>query len=70
MSGVDIAIIAFVVALFAAALGYIIYRKVKHKGCCDCSDCSACGACKKSERKSDNVSTCCCCKHADELKSE
>ena len=69
MSGIDIAIIVVVCVLFAAALGYIIYRKVKHKGCCDCADCASCGGCKKSENKTD-VSACCCCKHAEEQDSE
>ena len=72
MSGIDIAIIVVVCVLFAAALGYIIYRKVKHKGCCDCADCASCsGGCKKNENKADKVSACChCCKQTEEQKSE
>ena len=46
MSGIDIAIIVVVSVLFAVALGFIIYRKLKGKSCCDCGDCSACGGCK------------------------
>lgn len=47
MNGVDIAIIVVVCAAFAAAVGFLIYRKVKHKGgCCDCG-CEHCsGNCK------------------------
>ena len=70
MNGIDIAIIVVVCVLFAAALGYIIYRKLRHKGCCDCADCASCGACKKNEDKKESVSACCCCKHAEEQKSD
>ena len=49
MSGIDIAIIVFVSVLFAGALGYIIYRKLKGKNCCDCSSCSMCDMCKQKE---------------------
>jgi len=53
MSGIDIAIIAVVAALFAVALGYILYRKLKHKdGCGDCCDCSHCTHCRHAD---DNV---------------
>ncbi|MDE6557806.1 MAG: FeoB-associated Cys-rich membrane protein [Clostridia bacterium] len=37
----EIAIIVVVAVAFAAAVGTIIYRKVKHKGGCDCG-CSGC----------------------------
>lgn len=58
MGPVDIAVIVIVSVAVAAALGYIIYRKVKHKGgCCDCSDCSSCGGtcphCAPKEDKKD-----------------
>lgn len=44
MNGIDIAIIVVVSVLFAAAVGYLIYRKLKHKGgCCDCGE--SCGTC-------------------------
>ncbi len=53
MSGIDIAIITVVSVAFAAALGAIIYRKVKHKGCdCDCGgNCSHCSKCAKADTK-------------------
>lgn len=42
MNGVDIAIIVVVCVSFVAAAGYLVYRKVKHKGgCCGCG----CGHC-------------------------
>ena len=37
----EIAIIVVVAVAFVAAVGAIIYRKVKHKGGCDCG----CGSC-------------------------
>ncbi len=45
MNPVDIAVIVIVCVAVAAVVGYLIYRKVKHKGgCCDCSGgCSSCG---------------------------
>lgn len=47
MNGVDIAVIVIVCVAVAAALGYLVYRKVKHRGgcCSDCSDCSECSGC-------------------------
>ena len=36
MGAVDIVIICVVSAAFLAAVGVIIYRKIKHKGGCDC----------------------------------
>lgn len=47
MKAIDIAIIVIVAALFAVALGFMIYRKLKGKGGCDCGDCSACCGCKR-----------------------
>lgn len=41
LSTTDIVIIVAVAAAFAAAVGVIIYRKIKHKGGCDCG-CSGC----------------------------
>lgn len=51
MNGVDIAIIVIVCVAAAAAIGYLIYRKVKHKGGCDrgCQGCSGCSACDKKQ---------------------
>lgn len=41
----DIAIIVLVCVAFAGVCGWLIYRKVKHKGgCCGC-ECASCGAC-------------------------
>lgn len=71
MSGIDIAIIVVVSVLFVAALGYIIYRKLKHKGCCDCADCASCGACKNAKSKTEkSANACCCCHNDDEQKIE
>lgn len=45
MNGVDIAVIVIVSVAFVAAVGSIIYRKVKHKGggCGDCGcGCEGC----------------------------
>lgn len=50
MGAAEIAIIVVVCAAFAAAVGYIIYRKVKGKGGCDCG-CAGCphsGTCHKA----------------------
>ena len=47
MSGVDIAVTVVVCAAALAALGFILYRKLRHKGgCCDCGDCCGCSHCK------------------------
>lgn len=55
MNSVDVAIIVVVAVMFSAALGYIIYRKAKHKGSCDCGDCAACCGCAhKDEHKAKN----------------
>ena len=56
MGALEIAIIVIVSAAFAAAMGYIIYRKVTHKGGCDCG-CGGCPHachCKDGEKKKDN----------------
>lgn len=51
MNGVDIAVIVVVSVAVLAAVGYLIYRKVKHKGgCCDCSSCGGnCNCCKQKK---------------------
>ncbi|MGN1373521.1 MAG: FeoB-associated Cys-rich membrane protein [Candidatus Coproplasma sp.] len=41
MTPLDIVIICIVAVAFIAALGVIIYKKVKHKGGCDCG-CDCC----------------------------
>ena len=41
MGAVDIVIICVVSVAFLAAVGVIIYRKIKHKGGCDCG-CESC----------------------------
>ncbi len=56
MSAFDIAIAVVVPVLFLAAVGFIIYRKVKHKGsidcdCCNCSECHGCCNCKNDNGK-------------------
>lgn len=77
MSGVDIAIIAVVAALFVAALGYLVYRKVKGKSGCDCGgDCGGncahcggasggCGKDKSDAHKNTDASTCPHCAKSD-----
>lgn len=53
MSGFDIAIAAVVPVLFLAAVGFIIYRKLKRKGSvgCDCSECSERSCCRNCVEK-------------------
>lgn len=54
MSPVDIVIVCVVAVAFVAAMGVIIYKKVKHKGGCDCGcDCCphACNCKSKNEEK-------------------
>lgn len=41
MGATEIAVIVVVSVAFVAAVGYIIYRKVRHKGGCDCG-CEGC----------------------------
>ena len=52
----EIAIIVVVAVAFAAAVGVIIYRKVKHKGGCDCGceGCSHACHCKDGAQKDKN----------------
>ena len=52
MNGFDIAIIVIVSVAAVAAIGYLIYRKVKHKGGCDCGceGCSGCSACNRDKK--------------------
>ena len=61
MSAFDIAIAVIIPVLFIAAVGFVIYRKVKRKGsigcdCCDCSKCSGCPHCtaEQEEKKTTN----------------
>ena len=56
MGAVEIAIVTVVGVAFLAAVGVIIYRKVKHKGgCCDCgcSSCPSCSACSQKKTGKD-----------------
>ena len=48
MNAVDIAVIVAVVVAAAVAVGYLVYKRIKHKGgCCDCSSCGhKCSRCK------------------------
>ena len=46
MTAVDIAVIVVLGVAFLAAVGFIIYRKVKGKGGCDCG-CNTCPHCDK-----------------------
>lgn len=56
MNGFDIAVIVVIAVAFVAAVGTVIYRKVKGKGGCDCG-CSGCPhACNCSgKKKTDNL---------------
>ena len=56
MNALDIAIAVVVPVLFLAALGIIIYRKVKKKGSigCDCCDCGKCLGCPHCAEEKDN----------------
>ena len=50
MGPVEIAAICIVGVAAVGAIGYLIYRKVKHKGaCCDCGSCSDCPHCNAKE---------------------
>ncbi|MDE7453260.1 MAG: FeoB-associated Cys-rich membrane protein [Clostridia bacterium] len=54
MNGWEIAVLVIVCAAFAAAVGFMIYRKIKHKGgCCDCGcdGCTGCSKCKSDDKK-------------------
>lgn len=54
MNGWDIAILVGVSAAFAAVVGWLIYRKVKHKGggCdCGCGGCTGCSKCNSEKNK-------------------
>lgn len=54
MGPVDIAVIVVVSVAVLCAVGYIIFRKVKHKGgCCDCEACSHCSHCCESKKHDD-----------------
>ncbi|MDE5943843.1 MAG: FeoB-associated Cys-rich membrane protein [Clostridia bacterium] len=57
MNGWDIAILIVVCLAVAAVVGWLIYRKVKHKGGgCDCG-CGGCTACDKCKPNSDSTDT-------------
>ena len=52
MGAVDIAVIVIVCVAVAGVIGWLIYRKVKHKGSCDCGcGCNGCSACKGRKEK-------------------
>lgn len=48
MNAVDIAVIVAVGIAAVVAVGYLVYKRIKHKGgCCDCSACGRkCSRCK------------------------
>ena len=51
MGACDIIVLVVISAAVVGVLGYLIYRKVKHKGgCCDCG-CSGCTACDKGKKE-------------------
>lgn len=47
MGPVDIAIVVAVSVAVAGVIGWLIYRKIKHKGGCRDCGCSGCTACDK-----------------------
>ncbi len=54
MSPLDIAVIVIVCVAFVGVAGWLIYRKVKHKGgCtgCDCGCAANCPHCKEKDKK-------------------
>lgn len=54
MGAFDIAVIVAVSVAFAAVVGIMIWRKVKHKGGCGCGTCAGCAgcrACKNTDKK-------------------
>ena len=44
MGALDIVVLVLVCVAFAGAAGWLIYRKVRHKGGCTGCDCGGCGA--------------------------
>ncbi len=52
MTGIEISVIVVVAALFAAAVGYLIKRKLKNRdgGNC-CEDCSHCSLCRRNKKE-------------------
>lgn len=56
MGAVEIAVIVIVAVAFAGVAGWLIYRKVKHKGGCAGCDCgcgggAGCPHCKNADKK-------------------
>ncbi len=56
MGAVEIAVIVIVAVAFAGVAGWLIYRKVKHKGGCAGCDCGCgggvgCPHCKNADKK-------------------
>ena len=49
MSPFDVVVIVAVSVAVVAVVGWLIYRKVKHKGGCDCG-CSGCSACARNNK--------------------
>lgn len=50
MGAIDITVIVVVSVAVLAAVGVIIWRKVKHKDGCGCGGCSACDKCSKNKK--------------------
>ena len=49
MGAFDIAVIVVLSVAFVAAVGFTVWRKIKHKGGCDC--CGGCSRCGKDKEK-------------------
>ena len=57
MTPLDISVIVIVFVAFVAVVGWLIYKKVKHKGggCgCGCEGCPHAGNCKGGAKKKEN----------------
>ena len=51
MGPFDIAVVVVISVAVVGVIGWLIYRKLTHKGgCCDCG-CSGCTACDKCKRE-------------------
>lgn len=50
MNSVDIVVTVVIAVAVVGVIGWLVYRKVKHRGgCCDCNGCTACDKYKKED---------------------